>query len=237
MFVGGWGTQGGNKLIPALLIQEARVTLFKYRVVKITYYPQYKDYIVEFESTSTHERYKNRYDVVVIANPITADSETPIEFANFDSPITVAGQYRRVVSTLVIGHLEPTYFHLSKNNAADIIIDNDDLVIYAIAKATPVNRGRKVEPPVWRIFSQRPLTDKELETMFKPSIRVVNIKDWLAYPKYEKLSVEAGNFVLHDRLFYVNAIEWAASAMEMSVIGAKNVALLVAKALQSTKNV
>jgi prenylcysteine oxidase/farnesylcysteine lyase len=34
------------------------------------------------------------------------------------------------------------------------------------------------------------------------------------------------NFKLHDALYYVNAIEWAASAMEMSAIGGRNVAIL-----------
>jgi prenylcysteine oxidase/farnesylcysteine lyase len=35
--------------------------------------------------------------------------------------------------------------------------------------------------------------------------------------------------VLHDNLYYLSAIEWAASAMEMSAISAKNVANLIAK--------
>lgn len=35
-----------------------------------------------------------------------------------------------------------------------------------------------------------------------------------------------GNFTLYKGLYHINAIEWAASAMEMSVIGAKNVANL-----------
>jgi prenylcysteine oxidase/farnesylcysteine lyase len=36
--------------------------------------------------------------------------------------------------------------------------------------------------------------------------------------------------VLHKNVFHINAIEWAASAMEMSVVGAKNVGLLSYKA-------
>lgn len=32
--------------------------------------------------------------------------------------------------------------------------------------------------------------------------------------------------MLHDRLYFINAVEAAASAMEMSVIGARNVAIL-----------
>lgn len=206
-------------------------------MVKIIYDQQNKNYIVECESTSTKQRYGKRYDVVVIANPITADSKTPIEFANFNSPITVGGQYKRVVSSMVNAHLEPKYFSLSKNNVPDVIIDNSDPVFCAMGKVTPVNGVKKIDPPLWKIFTQRPLTETELKDIFKPPIQVIDIKDWLAFPKYEKLNVEDGNFVLHDRLFYVNAIEWAASTMEMSVIGAKNVALLVEKALKSSNNV
>lgn len=51
---------------------------------------------------------------------------------------------------------------------------------------------------------------------------------WKAYPEYLTRIPEA-RFKLHDTLYHVNAIEWIASAMEMSAIGAKNVALLVYK--------
>lgn len=34
------------------------------------------------------------------------------------------------------------------------------------------------------------------------------------------------NFKLHDALYHVNVIEWAASAMEMSAIAGRNVAIL-----------
>lgn len=34
------------------------------------------------------------------------------------------------------------------------------------------------------------------------------------------------NFKLHDALYHVNTIEWAASAMEMSAVAGRNVAIL-----------
>lgn len=49
--------------------------------------------------------------------------------------------------------------------------------------------------------------------------------EWKAYPKYTK-NDRPGNFKLHNALYHVNAIEWAASAMEMSAIGGRNVAIL-----------
>lgn len=33
-------------------------------------------------------------------------------------------------------------------------------------------------------------------------------------------------FALHDQLFYLNALEWAASSVEVAAVAAKNVALL-----------
>lgn len=49
--------------------------------------------------------------------------------------------------------------------------------------------------------------------------------EWKAYPKYST-EIYANKFKLHDHLYHVNAIEWAASAMEMSAIGGRNVAIL-----------
>ncbi len=55
------------------------------------------------------------------------------------------------------------------------------------------------------------------------------VADWLAYPDYDvrqRASIDGLSFELHPGLYYINAIEWAASALEMSAVGAKNVANL-----------
>lgn len=64
----------------------------------------------------------------------------------------------------------------------------------------------------------------QLKLLFdsRKDLRIVN---WLAYPDYTP-NMELPSFVLHDRLYFINAVEAAASAMEMSVIGARNVAIL-----------
>ena len=49
-----------------------------------------------------------------------------------------------------------------------------------------------------------------------------------AYPSYStNQTSEFTDFMLEENLYHINAIEWAASAMEMSVIGAKNVANMI----------
>ena len=60
------------------------------------------------------------------------------------------------------------------------------------------------------------------------SMESVNVTDWLAYPSYT-IKDDFSSFELSPGLYYTNRIEWAASAMEMSVMGAKNVANLAAK--------
>lgn len=39
-------------------------------------------------------------------------------------------------------------------------------------------------------------------------------------------NINFDKFKLHDALYHVNAIEWAASTMEMSAIAGRNVAIL-----------
>ena len=60
---------------------------------------------------------------------------------------------------------------------------------------------------------------------------------WLAYPSYS-LTDDFSLFELMPGLYYQNRIEWAASAMEMSVIAARNVANLASNYIKDAeKNV
>ncbi|XP_017566680.1 prenylcysteine oxidase-like [Pygocentrus nattereri] len=74
-----------------------------------------------------------------------------------------------------------------------------------------------------QFFSQEPLSEEQLREIFV-SWEGVWEKRWLAYPSYS--SSPHPPFVLHDRLYYLSAIEWAASCMELSVVAARNMALL-----------
>ena len=58
----------------------------------------------------------------------------------------------------------------------------------------------------------------------------MSVTNWLAYPSYT-VSDDLTSFLVSPGMFYTNRIEWAASAMEMSVIAAKNIANMVAEYL------
>ncbi len=79
-------------------------------------------------------------------------------------------------------------------------------------------------PLVWKVFSHTPLTLSDINELFSSVEKVVEA-DWLAYPHYEwPQPLDHARFELHKGLYHVNAIEWASSAIEMSAMGAKNVA-------------
>ena len=58
---------------------------------------------------------------------------------------------------------------------------------------------------------------------------------WLAYPDYTT-NDDHSTFELSPGLYYLNRMEWAASAMEMSVISAKNVANMASQFLLKSIN-
>jgi len=110
--------------------------------------------------------------------------------------------------------------------------------LVSVAQLSPVDFNPSKDTnlsPVFKVFSKRPLIDSELSTMFS-SIESVNVTNWLAYPSYTVMD-DLSSFELLPGLFYTSRIEWAASAMEMSVLAAKNVANLAAKYWEGVKEV
>lgn len=80
---------------------------------------------------------------------------------------------------------------------------------------------------LFKVFSRGALSDSDLDSLFT-NPRVVDRAPWRAYPKFsppEKFSP----FEFAPGLVYSNALENAASAMEVSAVAAKNSALLVAQ--------
>ena len=88
-------------------------------------------------------------------------------------------------------------------------------------------------PPVYKLFSRREFTEAELSEMFT-NRTVTHTVPWLAYPSYS-LTDDLSLFELMPGLYYQNRIEWAASAMEMSVIAARNVANLVSNYIKDAQ--
>ena len=109
-----------------------------------------------------------------------------------------------------------------------------DLV--SISRLSPVDFTPERDsslPPVFKVFSRREFSSPELADLFT-NISFSHSVPWLAYPSYS-LTDDLSSFELQPGLYYQNRIEWAASAMEMSVIAARNVANLASNYVRDIK--
>ncbi|XP_031711624.1 prenylcysteine oxidase 1 [Anarrhichthys ocellatus] len=237
-----WAVDGGNKRVCSGLLYNSKSELIAARVTSISFKVRPSKtgntasfYEVSYvgESGSAH----SLYDIVVIATPLH-QGKSDIAFSGFSPPIPshYPGRYHQTVSTLVHGMLNVSYLGTtqpaSEFTVSDILTkDSKDSVINSLGSIDPVHipQGYKRPPAsqtkVWKVFSPQPLSQEQLRGMFL-SWDSVSETQWLAYPSYSPPHRNTPPFILHNRLYYLNAVEWAASAMEMSSISARNVALL-----------
>ncbi|XP_062290821.1 prenylcysteine oxidase 1 [Scomber scombrus] len=237
-----WAVDGGNKRVCSGLLYNSKSELISARVTSISVKVRPSKtgtttsfYEVNYvgDSGSAH----SLYDIVVIATPLH-QGKSDITFSGFSPPIPshYPGRYHQTVSTLVHGVLNMSYLGTtepaSEFTVSDVLTtDSKDSFIQSLSSLDPVHIPPNYKRPpasqnkVWKVFSQQPLSQEQLHDMFLSWDSVSETK-WLAYPAYRPPHRKTPPFILHNRLYYLNAVEWAASAMEMSAISARNVALL-----------
>ncbi|GAA6217007.1 prenylcysteine oxidase 1 [Lates japonicus] len=237
-----WAVDGGNKRVCSGLLYHSKSELIPARVTSIAVKVRPSKtgtttsfYEVNYvgDSGSAH----TLYDIVVIATPLH-QGKSDITFSGFSPPIPThyPGRYHQTVSTVVHGQLNVSYLGTteptSEFTVSDILTtDSNGSVIQSLISIDPVHipagykRPPASHPRVWKVFSPQPLSQEQLKNIFL-SWDSVSETRWLAYPAYRPPHRKTPPFILHNRLYYLNAVEWAASAMEMSAISARNVALL-----------
>ncbi|XP_029024809.1 prenylcysteine oxidase 1 [Betta splendens] len=237
-----WSVDGGNNKVCAGLLYHSKSELISANVTSISFTlrPSKKGttnsfYEVNYvdESGSAH----SLYDIVVIATPLH-EGKSDITFSGFSPPIPshYPGRYQQTVATMVHGLLNMSYLGTTEPasdfTVTDILTtDSKGSFINSLSAVDPVHipdgykRPPASQPKVWKVFSPQPLTQQQLQNMFV-SWDSTSEARWLAYPVYRLPYRKSPPFILHDRLYYLNAVEWAASAMEMSAISARNLALL-----------
>ncbi|RMB91028.1 hypothetical protein DUI87_32626 [Hirundo rustica rustica] len=176
---------------------------------------------------------EDTYDIVLIAAPL-GRKMADITFRNFDPPIPpFPNPYHQTVTTLVHGRVNASFFGYNDPQAfhfgAIFTTDNPKLFINSLGVVSPVgdtDTGEKLplQSAVWKVFSKEELTKEQLNLLFS-SYDSVQVKPWLAYPEYSAPE-KFPPIVLHEQLYYLNGLERAASAMEMSAVAARNAALL-----------
>ncbi|XP_012348516.1 prenylcysteine oxidase [Apis florea] len=223
-----WSVKGGNKKVPEHLIyRNKHLNVVPSHVIKIVNIPQNDNqnlYEVHYCNKGSTIIMKAIYDIVILAIPLTHDQEFPITFEGFPkNDFYSFEKYHETVATFVKADLKPHYFGLQEELDNILSCDPNKTIINSVGRLNSVD-GIIKNSKIWKIFSNKPLKSKIINEMFS-NVQETKQIFWKAYPEYSTRIHEA-KFKLHDALYYVNAIEWIASAMEMSAIGGRNVALL-----------
>ncbi|KAM9254203.1 prenylcysteine oxidase 1-like isoform 1-T1 [Dugong dugon] len=230
-----WSVEGGNKLVCSGLLRLTKANVIHATVTSVTLHSTDGKalYQVGYENEAGHG--SDFYDIVVIATPLHLDnSSSNLTFEGFSPPIDdIQGSFQPTIVSLVHGYLNSSYFGFPDPKLfpfASILTTDFPSFFCALDNICPVNisanfrRKQPQEAAVWRVQSPKPLFRTQLKTLFR-SYYSVQTAEWQAHPLYSSHST-LPRFALHDQLFYLSALEWAASSVEMMAVAAKNVALL-----------
>ena len=222
-----WSVHGGNKKIPQALLNASGANFLDAEVETI-----HLNTDGRFSLTLKESEDMPYYDAVILAAPLTKDT-TLLGFKNFPKRFNFPGRYHQTVCTMVQGDINYETFKFADKSSVidDIFTTNRTLFFNSLARNYPVDKDDGIEgtPSVWKVFSNELLSNQELNTLFS-TINETHVINWKAYPEYDG-TYSSGNFTLHPGLYHINTLEFAASAMEMAVIGARNVAMLAASHL------
>jgi len=107
------------------------------------------------------------YDIVIIAAPLTRDQQFQIEFVEFPDNLVFPGHYQMTYATFIKADLKPQYFNLQEASLDSILSCNPNKTkISSVGKVGPVDDLIKKNPPVWKIFSRKPVETSLIHDMF-----------------------------------------------------------------------
>ncbi|XP_054344158.1 prenylcysteine oxidase-like isoform X1 [Pongo pygmaeus] len=230
-----WSVEGGNKLVCSGLLKLTKANVIHATVTSVTLHSTEGKALYQVAYENEVGNSSDLYDIVVIATPLHLDnSSSNLTFAGFHPPIDdVQGSFQPTVVSLVHGYLNSSYFGFPDPKLfpfANILTTDFPSFFCTLDNICPVNisasfrRKQPQEAAVWRVQSPKPLFRTQLKTLFR-SYYSVQTAEWQAHPLYGSRPT-LPRFALHDQLFYLNALEWAASSVEVMAVAAKNVALL-----------
>ncbi|KAK7484778.1 hypothetical protein BaRGS_00023952 [Batillaria attramentaria] len=238
-----WSIKGGNKQVPERLLKASKANFIPGKVTHVFLVKSDAgtvSYEVQYEKTSAQQGAEDKtgsreYDLVIIASPLKGGSKLQIKFEEFPSTMKVPDiPFHNLEAMFVHGRPNITTFRVERleDFPGDVATTDQSVFFNKIGEQFPVTQKDhlKGKPDdvegysIWKTFLNKVPSEMQVTSLFdsRKDLRLVN---WLAYPEYRPTK-ELPTFVLYDRLYYLNAIEAAASAMEMSVVGARNVALL-----------
>ncbi|CAF1168096.1 unnamed protein product [Rotaria magnacalcarata] len=243
-----WHVEGGNYLVPKKmlenLLKQSDVQFVKgyvksvaetHRIdvddqggnVRLSYQPSTSDLVNSVD-----------YDHIVIAFPLHRDNIADFVVQATDSFYQYDYRMQSTHANFLHGKLDCQKYNLTDDECQRlnaIFYTKSSLPYRCVAQQQPVNlneeQNKKPDKSVYKIFSPEELNLLHYEQIFdKENFKLIQDIPWLAYPKYEHPQ-KLPPIQINKNIFYLNAMEWSSSCMEIEVISARNIALLVAKKL------
>jgi len=253
-----WSVEGGNHLVAANAWTKSKAQRKKRNVTELKEITSggRKHFLLTHKdpTKSDAEPVTEQFDAVVLALPCTKSGCGGIDFSvnGIENELTkFPTSYHTTVANFVKGKLNATYFKTTEKDLPDSIwsvaeaFPEDAVKFMSIDRQIPVDYGTKHDDPqqvsdldVYKIFTSTPMTSSQIDKLFEPNAYAKSVS-WKAYPNYDEVPTDPKaslpSFVLDSAggLISVNAIESTASAMEQSIVGAKNAAILIEKYLKS----
>lgn len=240
-----WHVQGGNALVPKQILERLRqqsdvqyVNGFVKSVaevhrvdaddqggnVRLSYQPANSDLVHAVD-----------YDYVIIAFPLHRDNRQDFVLQVTDAFNQYDYRMQSTHANFLTGKLDCHAYNLTENDCQRlqaIFYTDPSLPYRSVATQQTVREGGNARStPIYKVFSPDKLTSTDYDRIFEDgSFQLKEDVAWLAYPRYEHPQ-KLPPIELNPNIFYVNAMEWSASCMEVEAISARNVAMLVTKKL------
>lgn len=239
-----WCVKGGNKQVPESILLKSGATLLKdTRVKSISKNMDNPEKnVIVYETSENQEVIVDNFDYVLVGLPIyngvlgadfSLDFETNTEFDAFKMQRT---------NTYFISGTCKLFPNLPIQKRNQLLSVDPSFPYRTCCVQLPCDYDQKRDselflsdgPKLYKVFSEVDLSTSDFEKMFEAGYELVKEMPWLAYPKYQENTVlkQMPDIVLdsetRQRVYYLNAMEWSSSCMEISCISARNVSLLIA---------
>ena len=242
-----WHVQGGNFLIPKMLLEnllklndvqfvQGHVKSIE-EVHRIDKDDQGGDVRLAYQPKNSQLVHSVDYDYIIVAFPLHRDNleDFHISSNNFNQNLF---RMQSTHANFLHGTFNCSRFQLTNNGCQRlkaIFYTDPSLPYRSVAQQRPVDhdgsRLDKTEKSVYKVFSPDVLSYFDYEKIFNvDQFELAQNIPWLAYPKYNHPQ-SFPPIRLNKKVFYVNAMEWSASCMEIEAISARNIAMLLTKQL------
>jgi len=240
-----WRVKGGSKRVPESLLTKSGANVMKNTHVKsISKSDDNPDKnVIVYETSDKRKVVVDDFDYVLIAMPIYNGLLGASFNLDFDRTTELDTYKMQRTNTYIINGTCKLFPNLPENKRIQLRSVDPSVSYRTCCVQLPCDYEQKKDsslfltnaPKLYKVFAEVDLATADFDKLFEAGYELVKEMPWLAYPKYqENIDLKQMPDIILDaesrqRVYYLNAMEWSASCMEISCISARNVSLLISQ--------